>query len=317
MLDDAGKDVKILNPAGFADWPIAGDERIEWVIRRVGMVSVTTWPKRLLFILMGILSGLLFVMLLTFLRRQTGLPGPVLVALPLSSIAGVQLLIHLWFDRRKPGRVASVLLDEGLCPCCGYNLHGVGLGSGQCVVCPECGASWRASRIRQTAPFVVRDETRFSSPLRRLRGQLRKHETNVKDDAGETFAISRSEHGKRFRRHSLQERRRVRTLRWKIVRAGMYWRIPLMCAIVAFDMYVLMKLLDPPHTPPAVRWVFGSVCLIVAVVLPFGLSGPFRTQRRVLLAHRTCPICVTQLTSDAHDALVLTTCPNCRARWRV
>ena len=52
-------------------------------------------------------------------------------------------------------QVAPVIVSEGLCAACGYNLHGSKPEPDGCIVCPECGAAWSASRVRRSAPFVA------------------------------------------------------------------------------------------------------------------------------------------------------------------
>ncbi len=49
--------------------------------------------------------------------------------------------------RRRFRRLVEVYLSTGRCASCGYMLAGLAMEGDGCVVCPECGAAWRAERI--------------------------------------------------------------------------------------------------------------------------------------------------------------------------
>ncbi len=46
---------------------------------------------------------------------------------------------------RYARRIMNAMAQEGLCCSCGYDLWGLPTESDGCVVCPECGAAWKAS----------------------------------------------------------------------------------------------------------------------------------------------------------------------------
>ena len=59
-----------------------------------------------------------------------------------------------WVRLRKFERIAQIHLDHGTCPSCAYLLDDLTPQDDGCVVCPECNAAWRQSRIRQSTEAV-------------------------------------------------------------------------------------------------------------------------------------------------------------------
>lgn len=49
--------------------------------------------------------------------------------------------------QRRWSQVSALFLREGLCAGCGYNLRGCDHKDDGFVVCPECGAAWKQSRL--------------------------------------------------------------------------------------------------------------------------------------------------------------------------
>lgn len=63
-------------------------------------------------------------------------------------VGGVPLLVVgtvvLWFERRRVSLRAAAAVELGFCGGCGYGLSELVAEEDGCVVCPECGAAWRA-----------------------------------------------------------------------------------------------------------------------------------------------------------------------------
>ena len=67
-----------------------------------------------------------------------------LVGAGVVSLGGVYL-VHVFVARRAMARaVIAGALADGVCPGCRYPLEGLAPEADGCVVCPECGAAWRA-----------------------------------------------------------------------------------------------------------------------------------------------------------------------------
>lgn len=72
-----------------------------------------------------------------------------LLSLIAAVLAMVGILVSLWGaigTAIRPGvvrRTRALLLSQGRCPWCTYDLSGGCVEPDQCVVCPECGGAWR------------------------------------------------------------------------------------------------------------------------------------------------------------------------------
>jgi len=65
-------------------------------------------------------------------------------------------LFWLIWPPRANRSVARSRLRNGVCGACQYRLAGLEAGDDGCVRCPECGASWQASRIAPaTSPISL------------------------------------------------------------------------------------------------------------------------------------------------------------------
>jgi predicted Zn-ribbon and HTH transcriptional regulator len=70
----------------------------------------------------------------------------------------IGLLSQRRIERVLPA-VARVLVRDGLCGACGYNLHGLAPAPDRCIECPECGAAWKQDTVERTAPVDDRPPT--------------------------------------------------------------------------------------------------------------------------------------------------------------
>lgn len=153
--DDAGNEVRILNPSGFAEWPVKGDRRIALLITRVWFLQrrgAQKWQRWMPIVTFG--SLLLLPFLLVFLPRglSRGSQGGLFV-LAFTPVLGALAFFQWKAWRGGLKSVVEWILAEGLCPSCGYNLHGLAADAGGCVACSECGAAWKRERILRSAAF--------------------------------------------------------------------------------------------------------------------------------------------------------------------
>ncbi|MCA9302757.1 MAG: hypothetical protein KC996_01395 [Phycisphaerales bacterium] len=49
--------------------------------------------------------------------------------------------------RERFPRIAEIYLSAGNCASCGYKLHGLAPEPDSCILCPECNAAWKQTRI--------------------------------------------------------------------------------------------------------------------------------------------------------------------------
>jgi hypothetical protein len=66
-------------------------------------------------------------------------------------VAFVHQLVH---HHTRASRIAGLLVEEGICPVCGYNLVGLERTPGPALLCPECGSAWRRERILRMEAFA-------------------------------------------------------------------------------------------------------------------------------------------------------------------
>lgn len=90
-----------------------------------------------------------FLMLATMGSRT---PSALVFSVWLAATVVLVLVARRRRLRRAASEVAEILLHNGLCPACAYSLRGH-YGEDGVVVCPECGAAWRAERVVRRHTF--------------------------------------------------------------------------------------------------------------------------------------------------------------------
>lgn len=124
---------------------IARCRELRRMLRRVGAV-----PRMLVSLAPGAILAMLMLGLFTQLREPD-------IALRVVLLAGTLLFgavtagVNLGHGFYSPRRAARVLASKGLCASCLHDLEELAPESDGCVVCPECGASWRAAAGAQKA----------------------------------------------------------------------------------------------------------------------------------------------------------------------
>lgn len=91
---------------------------------------------------------------------------------PVSSIVivlGCLLAVAcLNWARERTEEIKRGAIRAGRCPACGYGLDELLPEQDDCVVCPECGAAWRAGDLRytsdQTSVIVVQMDRASTEP---------------------------------------------------------------------------------------------------------------------------------------------------------
>ena len=156
LVDDRGRPIDPaavrLQPgiSGIAapDDPQLADLRMRAVLSQGG--SSPLWAV----VVSCIVGAAVGIAIITGARFMPGLPmwvPGVVVAVIILTVASIR-------SARSAGRraaaAADLFLREGRCAGCAYVLDGVAPAADGCVVCPECGAAWKRSRIG-TAPAVA------------------------------------------------------------------------------------------------------------------------------------------------------------------
>jgi hypothetical protein len=315
MLDDRGQSVKVLNPVAFNPWPVQGDDRIAALIRRVGLAlqGKSVFRRIAWQVLMVIGAIAVAIVVVTVCRRYLpGVPGwvPVLVVVFGSSAGGARLVRFMACSTESD--VAAIVLEEGLCPVCGYNFYGLSADTDDCVVCPECAAAWKWDRIARLAPFQA--GAREGDAIATLRtGVSVASSWTTTDDRGRRVELAHPR-----LRLTLKaaadgaEREAIGACRDQIRRSARWVRWPVLTVIwsmgVAAIAYAVVEL---------------GFTVIAIVLLGFAFAATFGNfcysstmVRRTLLASKRCPSCASSTVGIEPEEDGCLVCRRCLSAWR-
>ncbi len=320
VTDDTGKPVKLLDPAGMSEWPTKGDPRIDALVLRVrkAMSGWSAYEWALSLILMIGVFAFYFAARPLVNKVVPTLPGFVFFAvLAFSAQIFARLL---WRARLHSNRkqVVQVVLEEGLCPCCGYNFASLNIDtieSQQLVTCPECGSAWRRNRIDRALMFD--GSLAVSSPVKRFTKREKSNNWTTNDDRGVRVRLvhprlysCRPDIGGDARREALRLARRDIApsrlwLRGSI--AGLLAALAILCIVLAI------------RDQEGAWLIPAGLAAVLALACWYGnfVYAPSAV-RAAMLRQGLCPTCSNSLAGHpvaARDGCV--TCPGCHAAWRV
>ena len=317
----------------------SGTARLDRVRDRAYLVygEITNFGKMLIRILVLLIPMAIAMPLLVLWLRPKGVPIPVVgagVAMPL--IVAAIVLTKRDFRKLAPRapEIADAYLDEGICPCCGYNLAGVvraadASASGQSLVqWAECGASWSRSRIHrvETEETAEARETTTFRTLMRAQAMLYSSMA-FKDDAGQSVSLARFSDLKAMRaRASGSHRERLEVCIGQLRFKGLWLRILFASILVPISIGIIVELARVPagalgfmHGLKAiglVLWTIGGIAIIGSDI---GRSGANRAL--LMKSAGLCPGCGAELrVADGTDPGIATcavVCAECRAVWNL
>lgn len=318
-LDDAGRPVKLLDPAYGSEWPIGSDKRLAALANRLKLAASDKFrfavvPFILLPLGVGVLLGLLAVNGNSSLARWIRLTLA-LASLPWAFVS--YAIIARSRRRRFAERIKAIVLDEGMCAACGYNLFGLG-GRPDLVTCPECGARWQGSRIARSSETVGR------AGIIRAADVLIDPEVETGlddvDDRGSPCSLA----SPRLRvplpeANSDLDRRRLAFARRAISVHGRHVRVPIgLALILAAAGAAALLWRYTAHMTFAVVAPFLAITGVLGGAVLCGLIVRKRDIKSALLEHSLCPSCASPLDSilpDPHDSC--TVCTTCRCAWKL
>lgn len=319
--DDCGMPVRLASGYDFRDWPTTGDDRIRLLILRLRANAHPFQDVR--FALRSLVLGLswLFIggvaaLLIGWALR--GAPQWVQLILLCLGAGTVGHVLRVFTRESQAARRRDIVLAEGLCAACGYNLHGVRVEAGGHMLCPECGAAWNSNRIRRSAPFVapgdgvdcdtqswdatvnwsVRDARNVFQPL--AFPTLRNVRTDLDGIEGyrARVNIARVE----ISRHS-------RWSRWAfgVVLAGVFGAAGTLLVLIGY------------RTGSPVVPIIGIVLLTLTWIAVMTLNVGYSKQGtcRGLLKMRLCPSCLEDLDALRPFEGGIALCPRCLASWNM
>ena len=234
-----------------------------------------------------------------------------------------------WRTRRNAGRaterMVDILLADGLCPGCLYNLAAQAEEEGL-VRCPECGGRWSASRIARRHEFVVRTETeiqRHKRWWRSMGGIDAWGPTRINDDRDQTRPIVSGRLRQQVRAATGARRDRLLAARREIGRERRIRRWLVAGFIgLAYAATTVSILRSGVSAGSLAVDVFLGVCLVwVTVSFPMmivrgNMGFTAGRLRDAMLRHSMCPSCGFDL-AEERGADGLIECDECGAGWRV
>ena len=149
--DHRGRTVPIIGPGWRVLWPLDRAERDNEsaaYVRAANAVPRELRGRLLGWCVMAFIFALCFLWPLTHIVTKTRLLAspafiPFLWVLPsLFGVAGLRRDL-----RGVKKRMLDANLGAGCGPSCGYQIAGMQSEADGCIVCPECGAAWRASSV--------------------------------------------------------------------------------------------------------------------------------------------------------------------------
>ena len=241
------------------------------------------------------------------------------------AVAGMAMTRHHW-RKVSPG-LTRILIEEGICASCMYPLEGLSEDSDGLLVCPECAASWRRSRVIRFAPIARRStNTTVRSLATFFLGNMRHgfDRRGIRDDHDSPRAVialrsirkieqsATGYHKKRLRAATHVLRSKGRILRFAL---AALLGIILVSMVVPFALITRFGSSLPLIA--IVPLVFaGFIYLTMAVTVLFSdLGRSSKLVRREFLTRNMCPCCAADLEDQSSENDDRTVCPACGAAW--
>ena len=331
LRDDAGVERELMpmraQPSGTA--------RLDRVRDRAYLVygEITNFGKMMVRILVLLIPMAIAMPLLVLWLRPKGVPIPIVgagVAMPLIGAALVLTKRDFRKLATRAPEIADAYLDEGICPCCGYNLAGVvGVAgtpdSGQGLVqCAECGASWSRSRIHRVATEETAEARETASFRTLLRAQAMLYSSMAfKDDAGKSVSLARFSDLKGLRAQAGGSHRDrlescIKELRFK----GLWQRILFASILVPISIGIIVELARVPagalglvHGLKAIGLVLWTIGAIAIIGSDIGRSGAKRAT--LMKSAGLCPACGSELAAADGTDSGSVPCAECRSVWNM
>lgn len=330
--DDRGREVPTVGTAallraGPPDEQQPRRELVQW-LKRVGASQRRfTWrtlSREVVLMSVGVGSLLPLVLAVQIFRLPVA-----------AAVLAWIVLLFVVRQRQQMARVrpqlAASFVAEGICGSCAYPLAGLSAVDDGCVVCPECGAAWRASRI--VGPLWRGDRGAALAPWIRPR-------TFVGDDPalhGGTDANGRlvpvlDSHlqglGDGVRRDLGASRIRAIVARTRAegVRSRVWLATAMMLGAGLWGGWTMASGLwaaaEADDAELFVRGVVGLVLLGAGAVLALTVLGSemFTSNDRktaTIAAGGLCPSCAAPLGSASRDELGHAVCPECGSAWAI
>ena len=328
VTDDAGLERWLLHPAHLP----SGTPRMNRVRDRVAAVYHALDDSKRRFTRLALVLapvGLAVAIVHPWLRR-IGIT-PVLASACFGVFVAVAINVYARFTMRRlrphSGRVADACLDEGVCPCCGYNLAGVveahRAEDGPNIRCSECGASWRRDRVRRVEHEETQDRREAHSIHSVLRNAGAAYASmSIADASGKTVSMIRTIDLAAIARTTPEPRRtRLRTALAALRRQGWLGRVLLSLCVMPLVILGVARLSAKPvemmgfsdltYLVMIVLWAVGIVAVLRS---DLGRNGAKRAA--IMIGFDLCPSCASDLPERDPLAEYRRLCAECGAAWQ-
>jgi len=308
--------MRVLDPAAVAEWPLSGDRRMAMLAARIRAAEKPLgWPQIALGVLVfaGFVVGLLGVQFV-FSSQPRWVHMLVIMVLAMAFGSAATRARRKW----AAPSLAQLLIEEGLCPSCGYNFFGLSADAEGFLQCPECGAAWRAERVRRVEAFAPSTRMVDANTVVGLAGGSRV----MSDDRGSRRPVVHPRLRKEIAAATVDaDRARLRAARAEIGRGGRLVRWLTAAVVASPGVAFVYLLLSLRVTAPVSMIVTSSisacffVCLAVGVLYGNFLYTPGAV-RRGMLGQGLCPSCAASVEGCEAEADGCAVCPGCLAAWR-
>lgn len=330
--DDRGRDVAILDPGGLArQATLAADKKhrsdlAAWLKKVASQRNRLTWGNFFGDVGM-VIVGIVALLVMRYALRLMGVSWPMILVLWI-----VLLVVITQWQSKKRVRpfVAASMVTEGICGSCGYALAGLPVEADRCVVCPECGAAWRASRMTARRAEAAGGATRTpwgrpvtfwgGNPVRRCGA----------DANGRLVPLMQSHlHGLERQRRREIGAERLREVSRAVRAEGSGARAWLsLGALSVLGWFGLWAMLGSPRAAAASGSAAagtgvvatGVTLLVIGAALGLAILGSdlfISEKRRVrtIVEHGLCPSCGAGMEAASRDELGRVVCGACGSAW--
>lgn len=321
-LDDRGTYVRIPGPdvlRARGAWPIHIDRRLQLLMERLGLAArgwAVGGPITLACTLLGAFAwvGLIIYLAGTF-RSVPGLAWPILL---IAGCGGIGWFLVYRARRSGTRDIVRLTLEEGLCPCCGYNFVGLSAEPDGCIPCPECGSCWLRSRMVRSQVFAVASNDSPAGGILPRAVRFDGDRSSVRDDRGQRVALVHPWMRRELR--ALTDpaaRARLKRARRRVLCVGLFYRLAatlIFGAVAALLSWGVFAMSGIPLWW-AILMIAGAWSFVAAIIFGNFAYRPISV-KRALLSKALCPCCTHPLEKLPLQDDFVVVCPTCRAAWR-
>ena len=323
-LDDSGRRVPVVTARALFHDERRADPAFQHIIEQVTRVIVADRSN------LGygvVVAGSVIAINVLCVFALPGMGWVFRIAILVALVYPVIWAGNAWIAKRGAGGVASVVLADGICPACAYNLAAQ-LADGQGLVhCPECDAAWRSDRIFRRHLELTERPNRKQGFLQILfAGIIRSDQASgpksITDDRGRTRPIIATRLAVPLSAATGDRKARLAKARDEIRRQGRVGRQGRAGCLAVFFLGMAAVILSTAIARGvALQWSPGLFLVVFGVLMPVmilrGSAGIDEQHiRTAMLRNDLCPSCAADLAESVSE-FGSRLCTGCGASWNV